>query len=313
MSNYIATQMTEPEARLLVDEIKSGINKVSQKLLELYEREGWRALGYPSWRDCIMTEFDFQKTHVYELLNFARVEQNLSAIGGKYPLPKNERQARPLASLSPEEQLEAWPLVIESTPDGKEPTAAHVGSVVKNYLRDNRRMVAADIYIPKKLDACQTPAYALDPLLPYLPREWTIWEPAAGEGYLADALFDSGFSQVIATDLLRQENFFEFDPDRWDAIITNPPYSIVLVWLERCYELGKPFALLLKVDVLGNKGSQELFDRYGIEVILLNKRISFKMPVKGWDSNPPFSTAWFTYGLNIGRQLTFGKVKTDGD
>jgi len=34
-------------------------------------------------------------------------------------LPTSERQARPLTSLEPEEQVEAWKRVITSTPEGK--------------------------------------------------------------------------------------------------------------------------------------------------------------------------------------------------
>lgn len=180
-----------------------------------------------------------------------------------------------------------------------------------NYLRDNRRSQVIDIYTPSGMDACQTPAYALDPLLPYLQEGWHIWEPAAGEGYLEGALYDSGFS-VIPTDILTGKNFFQFEPENWNCLITNPPYSIVFLWLDRCYWLGKPFALLLKVDILGTKTAQKLFDKYGVEVIFVNPRISFKMPNKGWDSSATFPTAWFTFGLNIGRQMTFAEVIPDG-
>jgi hypothetical protein len=162
------------------------------------------------------------------------------------------------------------------------------------------------------MDACQTPAHAIDPLLPYLPRNWVVWEPAAGEGNLVEALFDSGFSQVVASDILTGQNFFEFEPEEWDCLVTNPPYSIQFQWLERCYELGQPFALLLKVEILGTKAAQELFDKYGIEVIFVRPRINFKMPHKGWEGGgAQFPTAWFTYGLNIGRQMTFMKVKAN--
>ena len=34
-------------------------------------------------------------------------------------LPTSERQARPLASLEPEEQIEAWKRALTSTPEGK--------------------------------------------------------------------------------------------------------------------------------------------------------------------------------------------------
>lgn len=302
-------RLTEIEARRLVDEIKADISSVSGKLLEFYERKGWQVLGYPSWRECAMTEFDFQKSHVYELLDFARVERNLSAIAENYPLPANEAQARSLAKLTKDEQLEVWPVIIETAPNGKV-TAAHVQDVVDNYnyLRDNRRSQVSDIYTPLPSDACQTPAYAIDPLLPYLQDSWNIWEPACGEGYLEGALYDSGFN-VVSGDLITGQNFFEYEPERWDCLVTNPPFSTHSLWLKRCYELGKPFALLMKVDILGNKGEQEMFDQFGIEVIFVSPRINFKMPRKGWDGGgAQFSTAWFTWGLNIGQQMTFSRV-----
>lgn len=180
-----------------------------------------------------------------------------------------------------------------------------------NYLRDNRRSTVSDPYTPLGMDACQTPAYAVDPLLPYLPEGLNVWEPACGEGLLEDALIDSGFS-VVSGDILTGQNFFDYEPDRWDCLVTNPPYSIHFQWLERCYELGKPFALLLKVDILGTKTAQEMFGQYGIEVIFVSPRINYKMPRKGWDGGgAQFSTAWFTWGLEIGQQMTFAKIVPD--
>lgn len=300
--------MTETEARKLVTEIKAGISGVGAKLLELHERNGWQSLGYSNWRDCVMTEFDFQQSHVYRLLDFARVERNLSPIGGKITLPTSERQARPLASLTPDQQREVWPLVLETAPNGK-PTAAIVESVVKdfNYLRDSRRSQVSDIYTPLGMDACQTPDYAIDPLLPYLPEGLNIWEPAAGEGYLRGALYDSGFS-VIHSDILTGQNFFEYQPEKWDAIVTNPPYSIHFQWLERCYQLGKPFALLLKVEILGTKKAQDLMEQYGFEILLLDKRVDFKMPRKGWESSATFPTFWLCWKL-LPKQVMFGKLQ----
>lgn len=156
-------------------------------------------------------------------------------------------------------------------------------------------------------DQCQTPFYALDPLLPYLPSG-TIWEPAAGDGHIVTKLTTSGWN-IISGDILTGQNFFETEPLDWDCQITNPPYSIKYEWLARSYELSKPFALLLPLETLGAAKGQRLFDRYGVELILFDKRINFKMPNKGYDTGgAQFPTAWFTFGLGIGRQLTFAKV-----
>lgn len=159
-------------------------------------------------------------------------------------------------------------------------------------------------------DRCQTPDYAVDPLLPFLNPDLTIWEPAAGEGLLVDTLYDGGIGTVVSGDLLDGQNFFDplCEPEHWDILVTNPPYSTKYGWLARCYALGKPFALLMPIDVFGSTEAQALFHRYGVEVIFMNQRIDFKMPEKGWDSSAQFSTAWFTWGLEIGRQMTFADI-----
>ena len=150
-------------------------------------------------------------------------------------------------------------------------------------------------------DRCQTPAYALDPLLPYLKPGCVIWEPAAGEGNIVRTLQAHGF-QVVASDLLTDhigegvqggKNFFHWQPTHFDVIVTNPPYSVKFDWYERVYSLGKPFALLLPVETLGVGQAQTLYRQHGHEQLLLNKRVNFKMPHKGWASGEWRSTAWF--------------------
>lgn len=157
------------------------------------------------------------------------------------------------------------------------------------------------------IDQCQTPPYALDLILPYLPEGATIWEPAAGHGMLAEALQLHGF-RVVAGDLLTGQNFFEYEPPVWDVLVTNPPYSIKYDWLERCYALCKPFALLMPIEMLVTRATN-WFMEHGIEVVAPNKRINFHMPNKGFDGGgAQFPTAWYTWGLNIGATLTFRQI-----
>lgn len=212
--------------------------------------------------------------------------------------------------------------VAETKAEGEELTSASVLRLAKNGIEDSGLMRgrqkpktnrAGDQYVPQGFDACQTPPYAIDPLLPYLDEGWTIWEPACGEGLLVEALYDSSFKTVVGTDLLTGRNFFDYEPDNWDCLVTNPPYSIKYDWLERCYSLGKPFALLLPVETLGAKTAQVFFRENGLEVIFLDQRINFKMPNIGWDgSAAQFPVAWFTWGLEIGQQMTFAQVNRNG-
>jgi len=160
-------------------------------------------------------------------------------------------------------------------------------------------------------DDFQTPPEALLPLLSYLKKEWTIWECACGKGNLVKGLEEKGFN-VIGTDLYVDygnepfRNFLDDTPSRsFSCIVTNPPFKYKQQFLERCYELKKPFALLLPLTTFETAKRQKLFRENGLEVIFMPKRINFETPNKVENSSAWFATAWFTNGLNIGRQLTF--------
>lgn len=142
------------------------------------------------------------------------------------------------------------------------------------------------------LDYCQTPPDALDSILEYC-RGKIVWECAAGEGLLVDRISEVG--AVVSSDILSGQNFFDYQPRKWDVIVTNPPYSIKYDWLERCYELGKPFALLMPVEMLGAQRAQRLFVRYGVELTFLPRRVNFKMPNKGWGGSAQFPVMWYSW------------------
>ena len=152
----------------------------------------------------------------------------------------------------------------------------------------------------------QTPPEALYPLIPFLKSDWVIWECASGEGNLVKELEGRGF-EVIASDILAGQNFLTWQPDEFDCIITNPPYSLKQQFLERCYALQKPFALLLPLTTFETTKRQELFKQYGVQVIFFDKRIHFQGPTIEHESKAWFSTAFFTWGLGLKNELNFVK------
>lgn len=155
----------------------------------------------------------------------------------------------------------------------------------------------------KSEDNFQTPEKALRPLIKYLKKDWTIWECAEGNGNLTNGLRNQGFN-VKGTDVIKGFDFLEYEPENYDCILTNPPFSLKQKFLERAYRLGKPFAFLLPLTTFETKKRQFLFQKYGLEVIFFDKRINFETnDSKGAGSW--FATAWFTNGLNIGKQLNF--------
>lgn len=162
-------------------------------------------------------------------------------------------------------------------------------------------------YKPGPMDNCQTPDYALTPLLDFLPPGRLIWESAAGEGWLVRALRKNHFS-VFATELDNGIDFFKQTDPLGDLQVTNPPYGLKFKWIEHSYDLMIPFALLLPVETLGSTQAQALFKKCGIEVLLLDSRVDFKMPNKGWKGQAQFPVAWFCSGLRLGSSIRYGHI-----
>ena len=146
-------------------------------------------------------------------------------------------------------------------------------------------------------DEFGTPKIAFDILKPYIPKNKTIWESACGKGSLAKIISDEGYKVISSTD------FFNDNPE-YDIIITNPPYSNKEGFLERCYSLGKPFALLMPLTALEGKRRGALYKKYGIQLLIPNKRINFITP-SGKGSGSWFAVCWFCWKLNLPKDLNF--------
>ena len=156
-------------------------------------------------------------------------------------------------------------------------------------------------------DEIYTPEYALNPLLPFLKKEWTIWECAWGKGALATHLQKRGFKVAqIGEDFLN--DIIMGINDRIDCIITNPPYSKKDEFLKRAYEIGKPFAFLMPLTALEGIKRGALFSKHGIQLIIPNRRINFITP-SGKGSGAWFQVGWFCWKMNLPKDINFVELK----
>lgn len=101
--------MGRDEAQALVTRIKRNLDGMRVDLLELYEREGWKALGYPSWRECAVAEFGASAATLYRQLEAAEIERDVR--GGDFSqvektIPTVQLQA--VKDLSPAERRQAF-------------------------------------------------------------------------------------------------------------------------------------------------------------------------------------------------------------
>jgi len=155
-------------------------------------------------------------------------------------------------------------------------------------------------------DEFGTPREAIDILLPYLKKGDIIWECAWGKGRLAEHFKEAGFKVVgdVKIDFLEDDLFNKVN---CSILITNPPYSKKYEFLKKAFEYGKPFAFLMPLTALEGKKRGELYRKYGISLIIPNKRFNFETP-SGKGSGAWFQTAWFCWKLNLPNQLNFIEV-----
>lgn len=141
MTALLVPQMTTQEARECVNRIQSHMNGARIELLRLYEAEGWRALGYDSWRACVVAEFEQSQRTLYYQLEAAQIERRVRTdlqILQTEPIPDSHLRA--LADLPEVDQAMAYRTAVQEAPEGRL-TAAHVASVVEQIKQPERMAV----------------------------------------------------------------------------------------------------------------------------------------------------------------------------
>jgi hypothetical protein len=127
-------------------------------------------------------------------------------------------------------------------------------------------------------DEVLTPAYAVEPIVKYLKikKYSKIWCPFDFENSQYVRVLRKERFVVYPSILAEGKDFLNFRPEfNFDCIVSNPPFSIKDRVLQRCYEIGKPFALLLPQNSLQGKNRGKLFIKYGLEYLGFDKRICF--------------------------------------
>lgn len=117
---------------------------------------------------------------------------------------------------------------------------------------------------------CYTPKYAVDIILPYIPKDKVIWAPfSKNEHHFADYLRSLGY-KVINTHIDNGYDFLTYKPDfEFDIILDNPPFKNKTKFVEKAFSYEKPFALLLPINSFGDNGIPKLFFEHNAEPQML--------------------------------------------
>jgi len=137
----------------------------------------------------------------------------------------------------------------------------------------------------KKEDNYYTPKYVIDIITPYIKPNDVIWCPfdKDSSNFVKEL---SKTNKVYYTHIDDGQDFLTYEPNfKYNVIISNPPFSIKNQILKKCYELNKPFCLLLPFTMFNSITSVDIINN-DIQFIIMNKRISYN------GSRPNF-TSWF--------------------
>lgn len=131
--------MTKSCARDLTDRINSNFDDLAGMLVRARDERAWEALEYDSWTSYLNGEISVCRKQVYNLLELEDVKKNIAksleinkklcTIVHKNELPTKKAQTRPLGTLEPDKQPEAWAGAVEAA-GGEQPTAKQVEAAV---------------------------------------------------------------------------------------------------------------------------------------------------------------------------------------
>jgi len=169
-----------------------------------------------------------------------------------------------------------------------------VGAMKSEFRRTKLALNTGYLKSDRENNELYTPWYAVDPIIKYLPKDKIIWCPFDEEwSVFPRKLKEEGFN-IVRSSLKEGQDFFTYEPEDWDLIISNPPFSMKDRVLKRLYEFDKPFAILLPLNSLQGMMRFDYF-KQGVQMLTFDKRIGFHInknfeTCESWSS---FATAYF--------------------
>ena len=158
------------------------------------------------------------------------------------------------------------------------------------------------IYSKGKNDECYTPAYGVKPILKYIPENKIIWCPFDKSSSEFVKLI-SKTNPVVNSHIDLGQDFFEYEPEQWDIIISNPPFSGKRLFFERALSFNKPFALLMTNTWLNDSAPATLFKDRDLQLLMFDKRIEYDRRKK-----IPFSSSYFCWNF-LPKQIIMEKLE----
>ena len=145
-------------------------------------------------------------------------------------------------------------------------------------------------------DECYTPLYGVKPILKYIPKDVIVWCPFdTFESHFVKEI--SKTNKVVTSHKWTGQDFFDYEPDEWEVIVSNPPFTNKRKYFERALSFGKPFALIMTNTWLNDSAPKQLFKDKDLQLLMFDKRMKFISPDGRDNDKITFSSSYYCYDI----------------
>ena len=141
-----------------------------------------------------------------------------------------------------------------------------------------------------------TPRYGVLPIVKYLPKDKIIWCPFDKEdSEFVKVLTEQGY-KVVYSHIENGQDFYIYEPEEWDILVSNPPFTNKRQIFERALSFGKPFALIMSNTWLNDSAPKQVFKDKQLQLLMFEELMKFSN--NGVVQNKiTFSSSYFCYNL----------------
>ncbi|MGL4950839.1 MAG: hypothetical protein ACRC4M_03360 [Mycoplasma sp.] len=162
-------------------------------------------------------------------------------------------------------------------------------------------------------DELYTPRILVEAIIPELKEKINLIEKKKGSKAIVWLPFDTEYSEfnlvckehnlkTICSHITTGQDFFEYEPEEWDIVVSNPPFSRKLEVFKKLNDLGKPWAMVMNMMALNYQEIGYYFADNPIQMLIVDKRVSFN------GSQSSFNSSYICGNNFLKKDLTFKHI-----
>ena len=159
------------------------------------------------------------------------------------------------------------------------------------------------LYSEGNNDECYTPHYGVTPILKYIPKDAIVWCPFDTE----KSEFVKQIPNNVHSHINTGQDFFTYEPDDWDVMVSNPPFTNKRKFFERALSFNKPFALIMTNAWLNDRAPMQLFAEKDLQLLMFDRRMKFNSPDGRPNDKITFSSSYYCWNF-LPKQIIIEKL-----